>query len=41
MPMDETDTPRDLQFVPLNEIYDKLNIIYIKPCQQETMLQEI
>ena len=28
MPMDETDTPRDLQFVPLNEIYDKLNIIY-------------
>ena len=25
MPMDETDSPRDLQFVPLNTIYEKLD----------------
>ena len=28
MPMDETDSPRDLQFVPLNTIYEKLDLIY-------------
>ena len=28
MPMEETDTPRDLQFVPMNEIFKKLNLIY-------------
>ena len=28
MPMDETDSPRDLQFVPLNKIYEKLDLIY-------------
>ena len=28
MPMDETDSPRDLQFVPLNKIYEKLDLVY-------------
>ena len=28
MPMDETDSPRDLQFVPLNKIYEKFDLIY-------------
>ena len=37
MPMDETDMPRELQFVPLNEVYENLNSIFnFFPINQNT-----